>query len=187
MRSMKRIMQVATIAFVFFLWAPVGNACWSCWCVKPELREAFDKARVVFVGEVVEVIQPRSTDGKGQFVDAAQTIRFRVETAWKEHFRTEVTVLARVDGCFSLRMLPQKGEKYLVYAEPVYPNDPSRTELKTDSCTRTVLLSEMAANGIYYRNQAADDIRILNNFMLMFAPRPKPVPNLLRPLLEPDN
>jgi hypothetical protein len=166
---MKRMIQVAAIVFVFAVWAPVGHA---CWCIKPEVRDAYDRAKVVFVGEVLEVIPPRVKVQNARFEDAAHTVKFRVETAWKEQFWTEVNVLARVDSCFGLRTLPQKGEKYLVYAEPVDPNDASRTQLKTDDCTRTALLSAMSTeDGFFYRNQTADDIRMLNNVMLMLGPR----------------
>jgi len=183
MRDMRRIIQVATIVFVFVLWAPVGRARWSCWCVKPEVREAYDRAKVVFVGEVLEVIPPHSTDGPAKFADAAHTIRFKVERAWKGHFWTQITVLAQIqmDSCFSLRTPPQKGERYLVYAEPVYRADSSRTELMMQSCTRTALLTEISpASGFFYHNQALDDIRVLNNAMLISAPRRKPFFNLGR-------
>jgi hypothetical protein len=178
MRSMKRIIQVATIAIVFFLWAPVGNASWSCWCFKPHVREAFDRAKVVFVGEVVEVIPPRSTGRTAKFLDSAHTFKFKVETAWKEPFWTEITVFARIGGCFGLQMLPEKGEKYLVYAEPVYPDDPSRIEVMTSSCTRTARLTELSFDrGFLGRNQAAEDIRELNNIVYMLIPQRKPVLN----------
>ena len=117
---MKRIIQVATIAFVFFVWIPVGNASWSCFCLKPDVRAAYDLAKVVFVGEVVEVIPTRSTGRTAKFLDSAHTIKFKVETAWKEPFLTEITVFAGIGGCFGLQMLPEKGDKYLVYSEPVY-------------------------------------------------------------------
>ncbi len=179
---MKRITQLATIVFVFVLWAPVGEARWSCWCRVPEVREAYALAKVVFVGEVVEVIPPRSTDRYAKFEDAAHTYRFKVETAWKGHFWTEISVLAqiRMDSCFSLQVPPQKGERYLVYAEPVYRNDPSRIEMMMSSCTRSALVTEISlARGFLFRNQALDDIRALNA-MLISAPQRKPFFNLGR-------
>jgi len=169
-------MQVAAIASVFLLSAPAGYA---CWCGKTDVKEAFDRAKVVFVGEVFDVIPPRNPRS-ANFVDAAHTIRFRVETAWKEPFWTEANVLDGIAGCSGFRRLPQKGEKYLVYAEPVFRNDPSRREVMTHGCTRTALVSEtVPAAGIYYRNQAADDIRMLNA-MTMFPPRSKRIFNPLQ-------
>ena len=176
MRVMRRIIQGAMIAFVFLLWAPVSHA---CWCFKPEVQEAVDRAKVVFVGEVLEVIPPRNPEST-EWVDAAHTVRFRVETAWKEPFWTEANVLVPMNSWVGLRMLPKKGEKYLVYAEPVYRDDPSRSEVMTHGCTRTAPLSEVSpASDIYYHNQAADDIRMLN-VMIMFPPRSKAVFNPLR-------
>lgn len=182
---MKRIVQVATIPFVLVLGTPVGYA---CFCINPEVKEAFDRAKIVFVGEVLEVMPPRSTDANAEFVDAAHTFKFKVETAWKEQFWTEASVLARMDNCFSLRTLPQKGEKYLVYAEPVYRDDPSRREVMTHSCTRTALLPHISpASGVYYRNQAANDIRALNSIMMIFGTRPKPTTIPIMNFLTPDN
>lgn len=176
---MRRMIQVAVTILVFVLWAPVGYA---CYCIKSEVKEAYDRAKVVFVGEVVEVTKPRVEFASARFEDAAHTIRFKVETAWKEPFWTELNVLARMDSCFGLPRVPRKGEKYLVYAEPLDRNDSSNTQLRTDSCfTRTALLSEVSpVTAIYYKNQAADDIRLLNNLMLMLAPPSKPVFNPLR-------
>jgi hypothetical protein len=179
---MKRIIQVATIALVFVLWAPVGYA---CWCFKPDVREAYDLAKVVFVGEVVEVVSPRSTEPDARFVDGAHTIKFKVETAWKEPFWTEISVLTRMDSCFGLPALPQKGEKYLVYAEPVYPDFSVRTEVMTSSCTRTTLLSGISPDP-FHSNQAADDIRQLDNIMLMLTPQ-RPLFNPLRLNWRPKN
>jgi hypothetical protein len=174
---MKRIIQSAVIVFVFVMWAPAGYA---CWCLKPEVRDAFDRAKVVFVGEVLEVIPPRSTAPTAKFEDAAHTVKFKVETAWKQTFLTEASVLVRMDSCLGLRTLPEKGDKYLVYAEPLYRDDPSRTELMTHGCTRTARMSEIFTNGFFYRNQAADDIRILNNVMFIFSTRSGPIFNPLR-------
>ena len=182
MRVMRRITQGALIAFVFLLSAPVSYA---CWCLQPNVEEAFNRAKVVFVGEVLEVTPPRDREST-LFVDTAYTVRFRVEKAWKEPFWTEANVLVPMDSCFGLLLLPQKGEKYLVYAEPVHGFDPSRNEVMTHGCTRTSRLSEISpATDVYYRNQAADDIRRLN-IMSMFPPRSKAVFNPFR-IRWPDN
>lgn len=167
MRYMRRIIQVTMIVFVFVLWAPVSYA---CWCSKPDVKEAFVKARVVFVGEVVAVVPPHGTDPNTRFGDGAYAVKFKVETAWKKVFLTEASVFIRMDSCFRLPAVPQKGEKYLVYAEPVYPDDPFRTEMMTHGCTRTVPLSATSA---------AADVRALDTFLLMFTPRRKPVFNPL--------
>jgi hypothetical protein len=179
------MIQVAAMGLVFMVWAPVGYA---CYCGKSEVREAYDRAKVVFVGEVLDVSEPRVKFASAKFEDSAHAIRFKVETAWKQPFWTELDVLARVDSCLGLQRMPRKGDKYLVYAEPLDPKDPSSTQLRTDSClTRTALLSQISpVPGIYYKNQAADDIRLLNNFMLMLGPPSKPVFTPLR-LQWPEN
>lgn len=183
---MKRIIQVIIVVLVFVLWTPVGYA---CFCYQPDVREAFDEAKAVFVGEVLEIIPPRSADPKAGFIDRAHTIRFTVEKQWKGSFSTEMMVLTRLDSCFGLQPAPQKGSKYLVYAYAVFPNDASRAELSTGYCTRTAVFSDVPIQrSLVDRNSAADDIRMFNNIMIMFSPRPKrliPIPDMK--FLEPDN
>lgn len=161
----------------------------ACFCITPEVQESYDNAKAVFVGQVLDVIPPRNTDPKAEFVDAAHTIKFRVDKSWKGMFLTEASVLTRLDNCFGLHPAPKTGDSYLVYAWAVDQKDPSRTELATGSCTRTALLSAISpASDVYYRNQAADDIRALNSILIIFGPRPKPTtifPNMN--FLEPDN
>jgi hypothetical protein len=108
---MKRFMTVATLIGVFLLWSPNSYA---CFCIKPQVTTAFNQAQAVFVGEVVEVIPPRSADRNGGFPKDAHTIRFKVETSWKGASWTEVNVLARWDDCFGLERVPVEGERYLV-------------------------------------------------------------------------
>ena len=176
---MKRIVQLAIVMLVFSAWSSVSYACWShsCYCFKPDFRDGYKQAKAVFLGEVLDIIPPRSTELNAQYIDAAHTIRFRVETAWKGPFWAEANVLTRMDGCSGFSKLPEKGEWYLVYAVPVYPNDPSRSEVMTGSCRRTALLSEFTpVTSIFYHNQAAEDVRMLNNLMIMYGPWWKPAP-----------
>ncbi|HEU4930453.1 MAG TPA: hypothetical protein VFT48_00160 [Pyrinomonadaceae bacterium] len=182
---MKRTIQVATMFLVFGFGYAVSHA---CFCIPLDVQESYDNAKAVFVGQVLDVIPPRSTDPNAEFVDAAHTIKFRVDKSWKGLFLTEASVLTRLDSCFGLHPAPRTGDRYLVYARAVDQKDPSRTELVTGSCTRTALLSENSPASGVYRNQAADDIRALNSITIIFGPRPRPTtifPNMN--FLEPDN
>lgn len=169
---------------VFVLWAPFVYA---CFCGKPEVSTAFNRARVVFVGEVLEVIPPRGSDQTGEFVKDAHTIKFKVERTWKGAFWPEASVLARWNDCSGLQTVPRAGAKYLVYAEPVYPNDESRKEVMISSCTRTAPMSNISLDSNpFYRDSPAEDIRMLDTFIIL-SPRQKPSVVLWMKFLESDN
>lgn len=166
MRPMKVIFLVATILVFGF-----GYSDRRCYCIPPSVQASYDNSKAVFVGEVLEVIPPQTTDPRAGFVDVAHTIKFRVEKSWKGVFFTDTSVMTRLDSCPALN--PKKGDRYLVFARAVYPNDPSHSELATGPCDRTALLSEISTANIVYRNQAADDIRTLNS-MIIFGPHLRP-------------
>lgn len=65
---MKRTIQVATMFLVFGFGYAVSHA---CFCIPSEVQEGNDNAQAVFVGQVLDVIPPRSTDPNAEFVDAA--------------------------------------------------------------------------------------------------------------------
>src|SRR4051794_29895892 len=102
---------------MFLLASPVAMAM-ACDCFVPEVAQDFEIARAVFQGEVTEIIPPRISAKDAPFTDRAYTIRFKVERTWKGPFFTEADVYALMGDCFSLPWLV-KGEKYLVYADPI--------------------------------------------------------------------
>lgn len=164
---MKRFIQGVTLVFVFTVWSSVSYA---CFCAKPEVSDAFNRARAVFIGQVLQVIPPPTGVPKGEFVKDLHTIQFRVEREWKGAIWPEIEVLARWDGCLGLKEAPRKGARFLVYADPVYPRDESRREIMISGCTRTVPVPfpylEADPDGL------AGDIRALNSIMF-FNPRPR--------------
>jgi hypothetical protein len=161
-----RKLILAVLAMV--CWAEVSYA---CFCVKPQVSVAFNQAKAVFVGEVLEIIPPRNDTKAGEFFKDAHTIRFKVERTWKQTFWTEVTVLANRNSCFGFKEEPRIGGRYLVYADPAYPNDASRNEVIITACSRTASISTMSLDGsFFFPDSPADDIRQLDTFII-FTPR----------------
>jgi hypothetical protein len=175
-RIYRRRMKIVSgsVLFVILMASPVLG---SCFCVKPEVVQAFEAARAVFVGEVLEIVPPRSTDKDAVFADRVHTVRFKVEITWKGPFWAEATVLAPMGNCFSMRPL-NKGEKYLVYADPVEVSAKS-TDVMINACNRTTRLSTSTTEpGLFehlFGSNTANDIRILNNIIMTSSPRPRPV------------
>jgi len=106
----------------------------ACDCFAPEVAQGFEIARAVFQGEVTEVIPPRNSVKDAPFADRAWTIRFKVERRWKGPFFIEADVYALMGGCFSPPWLV-KGEKYLVYADPIRDSIKS-TDVMISACVQ---------------------------------------------------
>ncbi|HSE17112.1 MAG TPA: hypothetical protein VLB46_08660 [Pyrinomonadaceae bacterium] len=181
-----RIITKITFVVIIF-WIAVPPARGSCFCVAPEVTQAFEKARAVFVGELLEVVPPRSTDKDAVFADRVHTARFKVEITWKGPFWTEANVLAPQGNCFSFQPL-RAGEKYLVYADPVADSSKS-TDVLITACNRTKMLStSITEPGLFehlFGSNTADDIRILNNVIMTSSPRARPDPVPWLKFLEP--
>ena len=136
---MKHLILVFCVGWLFSLSAPNSYA---CSCVMPEVPQAFREARAVFVGEVIEIVEPHSDAPKAPPADRLYTITFRVERSWKGVTSQEISVLSDQGraGCFSWGPF-LKGKKYLVYAERRTPaGAPIRNLAVLFSCNRTALL-----------------------------------------------
>lgn len=132
-------MQPILLAFVIaFSLNPASSS--PCYCIKPEVPEAFARAQAVFVGEVLEIAEPTTSDENARLQDRVHTVRFKIEKSWKgAHFAPEIEVLAdQGRGCLAT---VTKGEKYLVYADPVFKNGAELGDfIIMDSCSRTAKL-----------------------------------------------
>lgn len=111
---MKRFL-VSCIALLFILYPPSSYA---CTCIIPEVPQAFSASHAVFIGEVIEIIEPRTNNLKAPLANRLYSIKFRVEKSWKGQATQEIIVLSDQGraGCFSWGPF-LKGKKYLVYAE----------------------------------------------------------------------
>ena len=168
---MKIVSKSALVIVVFLLASP---AVMACFCVTPEVSQAFEVARAVFQGDVLEVIPPRDTN-KDAVTDRAWTIRFKVERTWKGPFFIQADVLAFMGNCFSPPPMV-KGAKYLVYAEPIVGST-NNTDVTIGACSRTVSLTatrtELHLFGPSLDQSAESDIRALNSLLIMPTSKPR--------------
>lgn len=113
---MRKLLILACL-IVSFLLATRSNA-YACSCVKPEVSEAFQQARAIFLGEVVEIIQPHTNKPTAPLSERLFQIKFKVERSWKGAAKLEIVILSDQGraGCFSWGPFV-KGRKYLVFAE----------------------------------------------------------------------
>jgi len=133
--------QTILLAFVI-AWNALPASSPLCSCIVPEVPEAFEQAKSVFVGEVIEIVEPATSDEKAALPDRFYVVRFKVEKSWKgAFFSSEIDVLSdQGRGCFAYPKVT-KGERYLVYADPAFENgSESRRLLIITSCNRTAML-----------------------------------------------
>ena len=156
---MTKYLLIAGFVFLAFSLAP--PSVYACSCVVPEVPEAFREARSVFVGEVVEIIEPRSGNPKAPLADQLYSIKFKVERSWKGVNASQLSVLSDQGraGCFSWGLFV-KGMKYLVYAERRTPGAPVRNLAVLFSCNRTALLAS-----------ASEDLKLID--IIRVRARPK--------------
>lgn len=175
---MKQLIKVILLISVVTLFAP---AAYGCFCVMPEVPDAFQKARAVFLGEVVEIAEPITSDVKAPPSERFFRIKFKVKRSWKgvPLGAREFTVLAGQGrfGCFDFTVV--EGLTYLVYADPVYADPvPSENWSLISFCNRTSVVTLLSIqprpgfNGI----DPFLDIGQLNGLSaLLFSARPSPV------------
>jgi hypothetical protein len=135
------MMQTILLALVI-TWNAFPASSQPCFCVMPEVPEAFEQAKAVFVGEVIEIIEPITVDEKAASPDRFYVVRFKVEKSWKGAFlSSEIDVLSDQGGGSFAFPKVAKGERYLVYAEPAFESgSESRRFLIITNCNRTAML-----------------------------------------------
>lgn len=137
---MKNLIVGSLVACAFGIFAPAAKA---CFCIRPEVPEAFEKAKAVFAGEVIDVTKPLPQDEVPS--EHFDIVKFKVERSFKgATFVSELRVLI-ADGnerCFPFPPV-HKGEKYLVFADPFYRNGVLYQQWSIiSSCSPTKLLEE---------------------------------------------
>jgi hypothetical protein len=171
-------MQTILLALVIALSALSASSP-LCSCVVPEVPEAFDRAKAVFVGEVIEIVEPTTSDEKAPLHDRFYVLRFKVEKSWKGVLASEIDVLSdQGRGCFAYPTV-KKGEKYLVYADPAFEDgSEAKGFIIMTSCNRTAMLpastrrsTQRLTHPEVNRNDGSADLRKLDAIIAMPSKR----------------
>jgi hypothetical protein len=108
----------------------------ACFCVLPELADAYTQSKAVFLGEVTDVLAPTSKNETATISERLYTIKFKVKKSWKgvASGTSEFSVLsAQGDGCLAFPAVT-KGQLVLVYAIT------AEASLLLTNCTRSTLV-----------------------------------------------
>jgi hypothetical protein len=140
------ILQTILLAFVI-AWNTLPASSPLCFCEVPEVAQAFEQAKAVFVGEVMEIVAPGTSDENSALPNQLYVVRFKVEKSWKGvPFGSEIDVLSDLGrGCF-FHPKVEAGKRYLVYADPDFDNGgESRGLMIITNCNRTARVTVSAA------------------------------------------
>ena len=114
-------------------------------CVMREFSDSFKRSHAVFVGVVVKITPSSTKDSPDPRLGQYYNIRFRVEKSWKgtrsgRYFTVQSDHGANTEMAFPVVHL---GEKYLVFADPIYFNGvPQKKWSGISKCNRTKLLGD---------------------------------------------
>jgi len=151
----------------------VGDSSAACTCLLPDIAKGFEQAKAVFVGEVEEVIPPRASSKDAPFLERAYVVSFKIERSWKGLPFGNLKVRA-LQGEETFALPPfKKGERYLVYADPVLGGEVETDDLRVDNCNRTALLPrdakqrEFVTDFEFNRENGAKDLRALDSLLLI--------------------
>jgi len=137
---MKKILLIATSFLIFG-----ANSANACKCIQSTPEQSFSRAKTVFSGRVVDVVEqspverqsPRG-DEDPNFLNGVKVI-FEVSEVWKGNNKRRLVVTTS-DSSASCGYSFQKGEEYLVYASG------EEAQLQTGLCSGTKTLSDARAD-----------------------------------------
>jgi hypothetical protein len=108
----------------------------ACFCILPELEDSFRESRSVFLGETIQITEPRTLDRDAPAVERAYTIKFKIVRSWKGvPFAASEFSILWLTNCYECLPLPRMNETYLVFATPL--SEKGTWSLVT-TCNRTV-------------------------------------------------
>lgn len=116
----------------------------ACFCIIPEVSQSFRDARSVFLGQTIQIDEPKTHDENALIADRAYTVRFKITRSWKgvPASASEFTVLW-LTNCYECLPLPKMNENYLVFATPLRG---SRSLSLVAMCNRTVGVDSKATD-----------------------------------------
>ena len=163
---MKQLIAAALIAGAICV-APRSSR--ASTCVIPDVSKAYEQARAVFLGELIGVVEPLTSEPSAPMSSRLFTIRFKVEKSWKGVFSSTFEVLSSHGGGAFGFYDPGDAKKYIVYADPLIEkgaNHPHKTIISW--CSRTALVSDsdkrsrIRLDQVFDRTNGAADVKILD-------------------------
>jgi len=112
-------MKQAMLILVFLGVALFATEVQACFCIREEVPKAFESAKAVFLGEVTEIIEPKSSDETAPLSLRLFVIKFKVIRSWKGagFGSQEISVLGNQGRLESPEL--QIGLRYLVFTDRV--------------------------------------------------------------------
>lgn len=134
-------MRVLLVIFIVGLSTVARSQAYVCLCSTEEVPKAVESAEAVFAGFVTDIIEPRTSDLNAPLVDRLYHVKFKVEISWKGKLTRELTILSAQGpgGCYTWGSF-EKGQSYLVYAEPPPAKAPRRSLAVLFACNRSQVL-----------------------------------------------
>ncbi|HSS20559.1 MAG TPA: hypothetical protein VLL54_10825 [Pyrinomonadaceae bacterium] len=140
------------VAFAFVCITLFAEPAYGCFCVASGVNEAFEGANAVFLGEVIEISGPRTSDQQANVADRFSAIRFKVTKSWKgiSFGVSEINVLASQTGksCLEPPLFLQ-GHLYLVYADPVFGESPANFISGCGGRTKPVRFEQVTRDSLF--------------------------------------
>ena len=122
----------------------IPSAVYACSCATGDPPDAFNGARMVFIGRMLggtEKISIEDRSGKPRTIEAGD-VRFTMEEVFKGTQVKEITVsIASMNGTSCGPYGLRRGVRYLVYAY-AYAGEGERKGLHTGVCTRTAAVND---------------------------------------------
>lgn len=133
---MKRFVAALLAIAPFIAYAAPAR---SCFCILSELPKAYTESHSVFLGETVDIAEPRSLDHDAPIAERAHIIKFKITRSWKGvPFAASEFSILWLTNCYECLPLPRLKEKYLVFTVPSLDD---KTWGLVTTCNRTVGLS----------------------------------------------
>jgi hypothetical protein len=154
-----------------------GTHARACYCGVGDVPKSFKRAHAVFLGSVIDIAPPKTTDPDAPLPGRFFTITFMVERSWKGlPLLSRVFVVLSAQGNYGCFAYPEvhKGERYLVFADAAYREggeDPSWNIMT--ACNRTALVDftlRRRDSDPFEDMKALDAITALPSFRLDFKP-----------------
>lgn len=147
-------MKIYSICFAILLLLATAPASYGCDCAEVTPEMAFENAKIVFIGKMIEGTEKNvgdATDASKRGIEAGD-VTFEIDAfnGFKGIDKGTITLKVpsnKGTSCGPYGLIP--GESYVVYAY-ANANEPEKT-LSTGVCTRTALLSEAKEDIEFFR------------------------------------